>query len=93
LSYGKTDKSKISDEQWSKLICDHPDFAQLMANIAYRKDYEEWGRQHRSWFLALEPTENDINSIIRSDSAIIVGPLGDMKGSSIQMFFYFVILN
>ena len=76
-----SDESEISDEQWSKLIRDYPGFAQLMANIACRKDYEEWGRQHRTWFLALEQTDNNQYPTIGSDSAIIVGPLGEMKGA------------
>ena len=75
-----SDKSKISNEQWSKLIRDHPSFAQLMANIACRKDYEEWGRQHRSWFLALEQIGYNPTTA-SSDSAMIVGPLGEMKGA------------
>ena len=76
-----SDESEISDEQWSKLIRGHPGFAQLMANIACRKDYKEWGRQHRTWFLALEQTDNNQNPTIGSDSAIIVGPFGEMKGA------------
>jgi hypothetical protein len=73
-------KSEIRDEQWSKLTRDYPSFAQRMANIACRKDYQEWGKQHRSWFLSFE--QNQQATTFRcSDSAIIVGPLGEMKGA------------
>ena len=70
---------RISNEQWSKLIRDYPNFAQRIANVAYRKDYTEWGSQHKSWFLALEKTV--VKATFGSDSAIIVGPLGEMKGA------------
>ena len=75
-------RSDITDDQWSKLIRDYPNFALRMANVAYRKDYAKWGSQHRSWFLALEQTDpNIVTAKIGSDSAIIVGPLGEMKGA------------
>jgi hypothetical protein len=79
----KSNESDISDEQWSKLIREYPSFAQRMANVSCRKDYQEWGRQHRSWFLSLEKFgENPDTPIIKTtDSAIIVGPLGEMKGA------------
>jgi hypothetical protein len=79
----KSNESDISDEQWSKLIREYPSFAQRMANVSCRKDYQEWGRQHRSWFLYLEKFgENPDTPIIKTtDSAIIVGPLGEMKGA------------
>ena len=77
-----SEQSQIGDEQWSKLIRCHPGFAQRMANIACRKDYQEWGRQHRSWGLRLEQSLPSADApAILSDSAIIVGPLGEMKGA------------
>jgi len=77
-----SERSSIRDDQWSKLIRDYPNFALRMANVAYRKDYAEWGSQHKSWFLALEQTDSKlVTAIIGSDSAIIVGPLGEMKGA------------
>jgi len=80
ISIWKTStRSNISDDQWSKLIRDYPNFAQRIANVAYRKDYTEWGSQHKSWFLALEKTV--VKATFGSDSAIIVGPLGEMKGA------------
>ena len=75
-------RSRISDDQWSKLVRDYPNFAQRIANVTYRKDYAEWGSQHKSWFLALEQTDSKlVTATIGSDSAIIVGPLGEMKGA------------
>ena len=77
-----SDRSDISDEQWSKLIREYPNFAQRMANVACRKDYQEWGRQHRTWLLAFEQTDTKIDTpTIINDAAIIVGPLGEMKGA------------
>jgi hypothetical protein len=77
-----SDRSDISDEQWSKLIRDYPGFAQRMANVSCRKDYQEWGRQHRTWFLAFEETVPKIDTpTIINDAAIIVGSLGEMKGA------------
>ena len=77
----------ISDEQWSKLIREYPRFAQRMANVSCRKDYQEWGRQHRSWLLSLVKFDKNpdttpvIRTIRTTDSAIIVGPLGELKGA------------
>jgi len=77
-----SDRSDISDEQWSKLIRDYPGFAQRMANVACRKDYQEWGRQHRTWLLAFEQTDTKIDTpTIINDAALIVGSLGEMKGA------------
>jgi len=78
-----SDRSDISDEQWSKLIREYPNFAQRMANVVCRKDYQEWGRQHRTWLLAFEQTDTKIDTpTIINDAAIIVGPLGEMKGAA-----------
>jgi hypothetical protein len=75
-----SDRSDISDEQWSKLIRDYPGFAQRMANVACRKDYQEWGRQHRTWLLSFD-TKIDTPTII-NDAAIIVGSFVEMKGAA-----------
>jgi hypothetical protein len=75
-------KNDVSDEQWSKLTREYPSFAQRMANVSCRKDYQEWGRQHRTWFLAFEQTAPKIDTpTIINDAAIIVGSLGEMKGA------------
>ena len=77
-----SNRNDISDEQWSTLIREHPNFAQRMANVSCRKDYQEWGRQHRTWLLAFEQTDTKIDTpTIINDAAIIVGPLGEMKGA------------
>ena len=65
----------ISDRQWSTLIRKNPNFALVAANCAAREDYQSWIKQHNSW----ELTENHKE---RNDFALIVGPLGMMKGAT-----------
>ena len=65
----------ISDRQWSTLIRKNPNFALVAANCAAREDYQSWIKQHNSW----ELTENHKE---RNDFALIVGPLGRMKGAT-----------
>ena len=70
FQWKSTGKNNIDDGEWSVLIRDHPNVAMTIANTAGRKDYQTWTREHSSWcFYGKE------------DWSIIVGPLGEMKGT------------
>ena len=74
-----SDKSEISDEKWSKLICENPTFSMLVANTAGRKDYRSWVEQHSTWCFNLNDHVKKKDEM--EASTLIVGTLGEMKGA------------
>ena len=69
------DSNCIDNKQWSSLIQKNPNFAMLGGLTIGRTDYQSWVKQHISWSLACElSTETN-------DFAILVGPIGEMKGA------------
>jgi len=65
----------ITDDEWSRLTCENPEFSLLVANTGGRKDYQSWVQQHRNWhFVAFESKNRNIHHLI-------VGALGEMKGA------------
>ena len=69
------DSSGISDCQWSTMVRKNPNFALVAGNCAGREDYQSWLKQHSFWYLTEIRKE-------RNDFALIVGPLGRMKGAT-----------
>ena len=59
---------KIQDDQWSRLIIEHPNFAKTFANITGRMDYQLWAKQHWHWKISYA-----------NESAFIVGPMGEIQ--------------
>ena len=74
-----SDKSEISDEKWSKLICENPTFSMLVANTAGRKDYRSWVEQHTTWCFNVKDHVKKKDEM--DASTLIVGTLGEMKGA------------
>jgi hypothetical protein len=66
----------LSDNQWSTLIWKNSNFALVAANTAGREDYQLWLKQHRFWKLSADCFKE------KNDFALIVGPLGMMKGAT-----------
>ena len=64
----------FTDDDWSKLLRQRPNFASVIAHVAGRKDYHDWVEQSltRSPLDVIEPDKNTL--------ALIAGPLGKMKG-------------
>ena len=64
---------------WSSLLYEFPNFATLAANLAVKKEYQDWVHQHETWNFSTFGWKTDFatgNSI-----AIIVGKFGEMKGA------------
>ena len=66
----------IDDNQWSSLIRKNPSFAMLGGIIAGRNDYHRWAQQHITWSLSCDASFKG-----RNDFAVLVGPIGEMKGA------------
>ena len=65
----------LDNTQWSSLIRKNPNFAMLSGLTSGRTDYQSWVKQHISWSLGctMSPGGNDF--------AVLVGPIGEMKGA------------
>merc|ERR1719350_1423867 len=73
------ERSGDYEELWSSLLYDFPNFATLAANLAVKKEYQDWVRQHETWSfysLGCTPAHPKGNSL-----AIITGKFGEMKGA------------
>ena len=68
--------SILDDKQWSSLIRKNPNFAMLGGIIVGRTDYQSWAQEHISWSLIC-----DMSLKGRNDFAVLVGPIGEMKGA------------
>ena len=84
------ERSGDHEELWESLLYDFPNFATLAANLAVKKEYQDWVRQHETWsFDTLECIPTDWNwstvdwGLKRSGNsiAIITGKFGEMKGA------------
>ena len=84
------ERSIYYEELWSSLLYEFPNFAILAANLAVKKNYQDWVRQHETWsFDTLEciPTVWNWSTadwrLKRSGNsiAIITGKFGEMKGA------------
>ena len=71
----KNDSNVLDNKQWSSLIRKNPNFAMLAGITGGRTDYQSWVKQHISWSLTSEFLEE------RNDFAVLVGPIGEMKGA------------
>ena len=69
------DSNCIDNKQWSSLIRKCPNFAMQAGITLGRTDYQSWVKQHISWSLGAEMSPG------RNDFAILVGPIGEMKGA------------
>ena len=69
-------KNSIDDKQWSSLIQEIPNFVMVAGKIAGRNDYQSWAQQHMSWCLSCDLTFEG-----RNNFAVLVGPIGEMKGA------------
>ena len=65
----------LDNKQWSSLIRKNSNFAMQGGITVGRTDYQSWVKQHISWSLT------DGISKERNDFAILVGPIGEMKGA------------
>ena len=65
----------LDNKQWSSLIQKSPNFAMLAGITGGRTDYQSWVQQHISWSLTCDTAKK------RNDFAILVGPIGEMKGA------------
>ena len=81
-----SNQSEISDEKWSKLIRDNPNFYMLAEKTSEKKDYQSWVEQHKKWFFRsfcakpfVKWRVNDKTAI--ATSTLIVGTRGEMKGA------------
>ena len=74
------ERSGDHEELWESLLYDFPNFATLAANLAVKKEYQDWVCQHETWCIdSLDSLKTDgarDNSI-----AIITGKFGEMKGA------------
>ena len=68
------ERSGDYEKLWSSLLYEFPNFATLAANLAVKKEYQDWVHQHETWSFSTDGTTG--NSI-----AIIVGKFGEMKGA------------
>ena len=66
----------LDDLKWSSLIRENPNFAMLGGIIIGRNDYQKWFQQHNSWCL-----RRKLLSTGRNDFAVLVGPIGEIKGA------------
>ena len=81
-----SNQSEISDEKWSKLIRDNPNFYMLAEKTSEDIDYQSWVKQHQTWFFRsfcakpfVKWRVNDKTAI--ATSTLIVGTRGEMKGA------------
>jgi hypothetical protein len=81
-----SNQSEISDEKWSKLIRENPNFYMLAEKTSEKKDYQSWVEQHKKWFFRsfcakpfVKWRVNDKTAI--ATSTLIVGTCGEMKGA------------
>ena len=81
-----SNQSEISDEKWSKLIRENPNFYMLVEKTSEKKDYQSWVEQHKKWFFRsfcakpfVKWRVNDKTAI--AISTLIVGTCGEMKGA------------
>ena len=65
----------LDNKQWSSLIRKNPNFAMLGGITVGRTDYQTWVQQHISWSLTSKM------SPLRNDFVVLVGPIGEMKGT------------
>jgi hypothetical protein len=69
-------RNSLDDNQWSSLIRKNPNFATVGGITVGRNDYQSWVQQHISWSLSC-----DVTFTGRNDFAVLVGPIGEMKGA------------
>jgi hypothetical protein len=80
------ERSGDYEELWSSLLYDFPNFATLAANLAVKKEYQDWVHQHEPWafdtFHWLSNNRRLATDGATSNSiAIITGKFGEMKGA------------
>ena len=77
FEWRRTEKgsNSLDNKQWSSLIQKNQNFAMLAGITGGRTDYQSWVQQHISWSLTCETSKE------RNDFAILVGPIGEMKGA------------
>ena len=70
----------LDDKQWSGIIRKNPTFTMLGGIAVGRNDYQSWAQQHMSWYFGsvIEMTHKGKGS---NDFAVVVGPIGEMKGA------------
>ena len=74
------ERSGDYEELWSSLLYEFPNFATLAANLAVKKEYQDWVHQHETWTfetLFFNPKDGATGNSI----AIITGKFGEMKGA------------
>jgi len=72
------ERSGDYEKLWSSLLYDFPNFATLAANLAVKKEYQDWVHQHEHWaFDTFHRFSTDTGNSI----AIITGKFGEMKGA------------
>ena len=86
LLWKNSNQNEISDEKWSKLIRENPNFNMLAKKTSEKKDYQSWVEQHKTWFFRsfcakpfVKWRINDKTAI--ATSTLIVGTRGQMKGA------------
>ena len=82
----------ISDSFFSSLIDQLPNFANLVAKTASRKDYRKWIEEHESWCFDTALSEDDLIESLspaekrkmnwNNNIAIIAGAFGEMKDAT-----------
>ena len=74
------ERSGDYEELWSSLLYEFPNFATLAANLAVKKEYQDWVHQHETWsFGTLDCLPTD--GATGNSFAIITGKFGEMKGA------------
>ena len=68
------DLELVNDDDWSKLVNQHPDFAKISALVSGRKDYLSWNEQHNLWMVNFSEGEDDCG-------CVIIGPMGQTEGA------------
>ena len=74
------ERSGDYEELWSSLLYEFPNFANLASNLAVKKEYQDWVRQHETWSFdtfGCKTTDGATGNSI----AIITGKFGEMKGA------------
>jgi len=80
------ERSGDYEELWSSLLYDFPNFATLAANLAVKKEYQDWVHQHEPWaFDTFHWLSNNgrltTDGATSNSIAIITGKFGEMKGA------------
>ena len=70
--------SSLDDKQWSSIIRKNPNFTMLGGITVGRNDFHRWAQQHMSWYFG---SDIEMTYRGRNDIAIVVGPIGEMKGA------------